>query len=232
MPYAHLPAGNDNILGSGGQGTVKREPLEPHGTNLYSAFEARMVHNDRQVALKKFPDESYAKYSMQEVLAGAMLCSATSPCPEGLPFVGFLGVNPHSRSQKGAERLYTIVLERARNGDLTKLLEAGRTPAVQSAWNAFASGNSLIPGGGPELASARDLDAVLALLQQMAIGLQHMKERGIMHRCVAIFNCCPTTSIFNSRRCTGGCLPTSDAISFSSSCLPASLPPLQRHKAS
>lgn len=160
---------------------MKVRNLQTHGRKAFSAFESRAGHPDHQVIVKSFG--ANARASMIEALAGSIICSAASPCPDGLPFTAFIGLGPDTANRRKAERRHTVVLERARSGDLQELLMPGAAPErPKLAWAAFVNGVSLIPGGVPELASVRDLDAVLALLQQLAIGLQHLKERCVLHR--------------------------------------------------
>lgn len=183
-PAALLVNADAPAAGNGAQGSVKVQNLQQHGRKVFSAFETRAGHGTNQVIVKTFGGVN-PRASMLEAIAGSIICSAASPCPDGLPFTALIGVGPDTGGRRGAARRHTVVLEMARNGDLEQLLLKGDVLArPKDDWQAFVNGNTIIPDNVPELASARDLDAVLALLQQLAIGLQHMKERGVVHRCV------------------------------------------------
>lgn len=174
--------GAETFLAAGGQGRVFSKMLQAPAGKAMSAFESRVSHADSKVVVKHFGNNDERSSAVESAI-GSMLCSSISPCPDGLPFNAFLGSLPtRSSTIYAADRLFTVVMEQARSGDVHSLLIKGEKPSTKQAWETFASGVSLIPGGTPELALARDLDAVLALLQQLAIGLRHMKERGIMHR--------------------------------------------------
>lgn len=174
-------------LAKGGQGEVFLAQLQDRPQRPLSAYERRVAHADAQVVVKRYAADD-TRASAVETVFGEMLCSSVAPCPARFPFNAFLGTAKRECVddwEVQSDCMYPVVIERARNGDLTALLRGGESAAAKASWESFVQGNSLIPGGVPELASARDLDAVLALLQQLANGLQHMKERGLMHRCVA-----------------------------------------------
>jgi len=81
-----------------------------------------------------------------------------------------------------------ILYERAAGVSLARLFNYGASATVQAVYQRYLNKNSFIEAladqwsDGGRVAALRELDGALVMVQQLALGLQHMQERYFTHR--------------------------------------------------
>ena len=179
---------NALALGSGGNGEVHVVPL-PLGRGGGSSFVA--AHAAKRGAApavaRKQVKNVYANHptyilgAKQEVAAGMLLCSAASSCPAGMPVSALLGVESGTSDDAPLVALFEKVDGPTLSGVLSE-------PQMHDSLHKYVALVTHVPppalsagAAANELAQLRELDAALVIIQQLALGLQHLSERGFIH---------------------------------------------------
>ena len=175
-------------LGSGSYGTVQSGKLPG---------DARPRRTVVVKSAKKPGTTQCMAEARLEMLMGMVGCSTpeVAPCAAGTPLMRYEGGALYTEPASGVDGVVGIFMQRMTGVSLDKFLDAlpaAKLAPVEKEWVDFAAtvspwlykaaADAADAQAKVVAASRRDVDALLAGVQQVLLGLAHLWDRGVVHR--------------------------------------------------
>ena len=143
----------------------------------------------------------------KDLAGGTMLCSPAAYCHPSTPIMKTYGARLHAASGKVSAALFEPILSDGEDGSIAMDLEAvisavapEKLARYRVGWEGFVESVSPWPApaapapAGPLPPSLRDLDAIVAIMQQSVNGLAHIEQRRMAHRDIKPASACGARS--------------------------------------